>query len=126
MKAKFEVIISDIDEDQLGPMLGKMPDNLTIGIKLMQRAEITKAATTTPAARKAPPFAALPNGRRATVEQMIAAMPQQFQAKDFVPVIEAAGFNGNSITHFLRMAMDRKLIEKIPGLFGNKSAYRKK
>lgn len=113
--AKFQVVIKDIREDQLGPILGALPNGITPEISRTQgRAIQPKPAASEPRTK--------PHG---SIQAMVAAVPQRFQAKDFVKAIEKNGFNGNSISHFLRQAMKAGLIKKLSGNGGNKTTYEK-
>ena len=118
MTAKFQVIINDLDEKTLGPVLGALPNGIA--------PEIRRTS-----GRDKPPKPIMggaihtSKSKENLLESWINQMPQRFAAAEFIPHIEAAGHAPGSITHFLRRAIHAGLIRKAPGTAGTSTRYEK-
>lgn len=115
--AKFQVIIKNIDENALGPILGSLPNNI--------HPEIMRVSgrTTSKLAPKTEPQPAPIVGKFDNVALWIQQLPVKFRAKDLMGVLEKNGYNPNSISHYLRRATEAKLIRKMAGTQGSATQY---
>jgi len=113
MTAKFKIIINDIDEKMLGPILGALPNGI--------QPEIMRTSGR--------PISAAPihhqQQKGNALASWIDGMPHQFSSNDFIPIIELNGHAPGSISHFLRRAMKAGLIRKVPGTAGTATRYEK-
>lgn len=115
--AMFKVVINEITEDRLGPILGALPDGIHPEIMRTQgRDEVVTVSK---------PRTLLPQNRVANVAMWVQGMPQRFTAKAFSEVIAKNGYNANSISHFIRRCVQARLIRKVPGTAGSNTLYEK-
>ena len=133
--AKFQVIIKNIDETALGPILGGLPNNISPEIMRMHGRTTSKLApkiepseapksTTIFESKLAPKIEPSEAPKSTTTfEGWIQQMPAKFRARDLMNYMEKVGANPNSISHFIRRATERKLIRKVPGTAGTITQY---
>jgi len=119
--AKFQIIINDLDEKTLGPVLGALPNGITPEIRRISARPIPSVANVIHNKGESNSY----KSKDEMLASWIKQMPQPFASPELVPLIVASGHAAGSITHFLRRAIHAGMIRKVPGTAGTLTRYEK-